>query len=176
MAITSKKTLFDLGFPDAVSTAQLQELLGVTRETVSDLEQRGIITKAKRGWYPFAATLRAYTSHLREIAAGRQGADGSRRLMTAREEYAAAQAEGQRLKNAKMRGDLVERRKVDATMRDCVVRTRASMMRLPARLASEAANRPAPELRALLEERIADALATLADIPIIPAPEDADRE
>ncbi len=76
-----------------MSTEELAQLLGVSRQTVNELARRGVIPKSSRGRFDLAQVVPAYCRHLREQAAGRRGrdAEGSLDLVQERSKLARAQ-------------------------------------------------------------------------------------
>jgi phage terminase Nu1 subunit (DNA packaging protein) len=100
--------------PAEVGAASLARLLGIGPRRLRELAELGIVPRTQRGRYPFAASVAAYTGHLREVAAGRRGevdgADGGEvlDLATERARLARAQREAVELRMARDRGELVE--------------------------------------------------------------------
>jgi phage terminase Nu1 subunit (DNA packaging protein) len=82
-----------------VTQEQFGDLVGVSQPVVSDLLTRGILLAGQ----PAATWLRAYTKHLRELAAGR-GADGE--LARERARLAREQADRVAMDNAVNRREL----------------------------------------------------------------------
>lgn len=93
--------------PETCSKADLALLFGVSIRTISDLDQRGIITRAdKRGRFVTMPSITAYVGSLRRTAAGRtedtKSALTDERLAT---ERVARQI--QEMKLAEMRGEIL---------------------------------------------------------------------
>lgn len=78
--------------------AALAQIIGVTRQAVADMEQRGVIARSKQTLHE---ALLAYLEHLRTVAAGRGGS-----LVDARTRLTEEQTEAARMKNAHLRGEL----------------------------------------------------------------------
>lgn len=76
------------------------ELVGITQQTVSDLVRRGVLIEGETA----GEWLLAYCDHLREVAAGRGGADGVVNLVAERARLARAQALKVEMHNAERRG------------------------------------------------------------------------
>ena len=84
----------DLDQPATQET--IAAIIGTSRQTVSDVEQRGITSRDD----PLIAWLAAYIGNLRETAAGRLSADGTLDLVTERARLARAQALRVEMQNA----------------------------------------------------------------------------
>lgn len=82
-----------------VSQQAFADLVGVSQPAVSDMMSRGVIAEGQ----PLGAWLLAYTSHLRELAAGR-GSDNE--LANERARLAREQADSVAMKNARERKEL----------------------------------------------------------------------
>ena len=91
--------LIDTG--EKVTQEEFGVLVGVTQQAVSDLIRRGVIARGE----PVGQWLLAYSSHLREQAAGR-AASGELDLAGERAGLARAQRERIELQNAVTRGEL----------------------------------------------------------------------
>ncbi|SAI58958.1 Phage DNA packaging protein Nu1 [Bordetella ansorpii] len=90
----------DLSQP--VTQAAFGSLVGISQPAVSDLLSRGVLTQDE----PAAVWLVEYCTHLREVAAGRQGDDGGLDLVSERARLAAAQADKFEMANAVTRKEL----------------------------------------------------------------------
>lgn len=148
--------------------SEIADYLGISLRVVKDLEARGILPKAAKGERDLKTAVRAYCAHLRERAAGRQSADGLD-LAAERARLAKEQADHQALKNAETRRELLPKADVDHAVTAAFARCRTALLRLPAKLASRAAGRPAGEVRALATGLITEALQELATTAVEPA-------
>jgi len=91
-----------------VDTTALGSWLCCTRETISDLERRGIIEKSARGKWDLKQCVQRYTTHMRAVAAGRSSGDGSGLDLSAeRARLARAQSESCEMENEVTRGNLL---------------------------------------------------------------------
>lgn len=147
---------------DLVGADVLAEWLGVHRRTVTDLAQRGIVIREKRGQYRLQESVRRYCTHMQEMAAGRGGEQGVLDLTAERARLAKEQADGQAIKNELARGTLVE---ADAVKREWagVLRTlRSGMLAIPSRVRQTAAHLTATDI-ASIDREIRDTLKALAD-------------
>jgi phage terminase Nu1 subunit (DNA packaging protein) len=113
------------------SAIDLARLIGVTDRTVRELAKKGIVVKAGRGLYRVEASVLGYCNHLREIAAGRSDAPS---LTGQRIRLAKEQADAQALKNAALRGELVDAAAVDREWQEIVRAVRSRMLAIPSRL------------------------------------------
>ena len=85
----------NIDLDNTMSQQAIADLIGATRQAVSEIEARGIARRAD----PLGAWLRAYIIHLREIAAGR-ATTGNLDLATERARLAAEQADRIAMQNA----------------------------------------------------------------------------
>lgn len=91
--------MLDLDQP--LNQADFGSLVGISQQAVSDLQQRGVLTRgcsAREG-------LLSYARHLREVAAGRSG-NGDLNLVRERARLAMEQADRIAMKNAQARREL----------------------------------------------------------------------
>jgi phage terminase Nu1 subunit (DNA packaging protein) len=93
------------------TTAELCNLFGASRETLSNLAKRSIIVRGtKRGTWLLQPSVSGYVKHLREEAAARGGEDAA----AARARLGQAQADLATVKARKLAGELVEASEVEA--------------------------------------------------------------
>ncbi len=151
---------------EVVGTNELCDWLGVSRETISELEQRGVIAKLARGRWDLKAVVLAYTAHLRERAAGRASdaaEDDGLDLTAERARLAKEQADAQAMKNAQLRGDLIAKADVVAGIQAAIAHCRAKLLSIPTKAAPVAFG---AESLAVVKEKLTDlvheALAELA--------------
>lgn len=62
--------------PPSVDAAQLCNLIGISDRELRDHAGRGVIVRVGRGRYDFAASIRGYCKHLRELASGHRSSSG----------------------------------------------------------------------------------------------------
>lgn len=120
-------------FGAPVTADELAGLLGIAPRTVRDLAGRGLVVKAGRGRYDLAASVASYCAHLREQAAGRAG-DAQAGLAAERARQAKEMADNIAMKNAALRGDLVDAKAVTSEWSGILRRLRARMLAVPARV------------------------------------------
>jgi phage terminase Nu1 subunit (DNA packaging protein) len=106
------------------TAAELSWLLGVTDRAVRLYARKGLAVRAKRGRYLLGPSVRRIHSHVAEAAAGRAGTS----LADARARLATLQAEGQALRNAALRGELLPREPVAQTWGRIIVGVRQRML------------------------------------------------
>lgn len=115
-----------------VSGAEMAEMLGVSRRSVSEFAERGIIEKISRNRFALQRSIRLYSEHLRSVAAGR-GGDGTQELTTERARLAREQADATALKNAAMRLELVSAVEVQREWSMICRRVRNAILAVPSR-------------------------------------------
>jgi phage terminase Nu1 subunit (DNA packaging protein) len=122
---------------DEMTTRALSELLGVSKQTLSELSKREIIVKGmKRGTWLLQPSVSGYVKHLREAAAAR----GGEAAQEARARLGAAQAALAEARAGKLSGELVRVDEVEAkwtaacrSIRGRVLAVADKMRDLPAR-------------------------------------------
>jgi terminase small subunit / prophage DNA-packing protein len=118
-----------------VATAvDLARLWGITRQAVNALARRGIIKRQGRGFDRDESTLR-YCAHLRGLATGRGGEAAITSATAERARLAKAQADSQELKNAALRGAVLDAGAVEREWADILRTVRAGMLAVPSRAA-----------------------------------------
>lgn len=139
----------------------LCQLLDLSSGALSELKSKGIAIHLSHDGYDLERTVRGYVTHLRSIAAGWGTGDQAAQLTTERARLAKEQADAQAIKNAKLRGDLVEASTVERAWSDILRQVRARILSVPPRL------RQVLELDAhgaeLVDRELRDALTDLAD-------------
>lgn len=146
---------------DTVSARVAGEWLGVSERTIRDLAGRSIISKTARGQYDLQTVVRQYAAHLREVAAGRGGTAQVLDLTAERARQAKEIADGQALKNAQARRELLPAAEVEEQWGDICTRIRAALLAVPARLRTPL-NLSTDET-ALLDRELRVTLEALAD-------------
>ena len=120
--------------PEVVGQSTLAELFGISERAVRDLAKDGTLQRTGRGAYGFTASVRAYCARLRDTAAGRGGESATNTLTAERARLAREQAEGQAMKNAALRRDLVPAADVEREWADVLRTVRAGVLAVPSRV------------------------------------------
>lgn len=145
-----------------IGGADLCDLLGITPGMLTTLKNRGIAAHLKHDVYDLEATVRGYVAHLRGTASGRGGEEHVVSLTAERARLAKEQADAQALKNAKLRGDLVEASEVERTWSDVLRQVRARVLSVPSRLRADLPQIDALTINAL-DRALRDALTELGN-------------
>lgn len=139
----------------------LCELLALSSGALTDLKKRGIAVHLGHDAYDLKATVNAYVKNLRSVAAG-WGDEGQAVNLTAeRARLAKEQADAQAIKNAKLRGELVEAADVERAWQDILRQVRARIMAVPSRLKQSQAL--SAEDGEALDRELRDALTELGN-------------
>ena len=120
-----------------IGGADLCDLLGISPAMLSELKKRGIAIHYGKDAYDLAETVRAYVTHLRGTASGRGGEEHVTSLTAERSRLAKEQADAMAIKNAKLRGELVEAEQVERAWSDTLRQVRARLMAIPSRLRAD---------------------------------------
>jgi phage terminase Nu1 subunit (DNA packaging protein) len=136
----------------------LAALLGVSVQTIRDLARRGIIVRTGRT-FALEEAIPSYCAHLRKLATGRGGEQTINSAATDRGRLAKAQADSVEIKNARLRGELVDAHEVDIRWASMVRAARSGVMAMPSRISQRLPHLSAhdivvmeAELRAALTE------------------------
>jgi terminase small subunit / prophage DNA-packing protein len=159
--------------------AEVAAHLFLSQPEVSKHLARGVLPKPeKRGGLDLNACREAYIKHLREVAAGRAShrvlvdLDGEKvplDLVTERARLTSEQADGQAMKNAMMRRELIPKPDVVAGIQTVLVRFRAKMLALPTKAAPLIIGMTAlTEVVEKLTELVHEALDELANLRFVP--------
>jgi phage terminase Nu1 subunit (DNA packaging protein) len=116
------------------SAKDLAEWLGISDRRVRELAVEGIIEKSAKGRYPLQACVVAYCAHIREVAAGRSGDEAEDLNLTKeRALLIREQREGQVMKNAVTRRELLPRDEVEREWSDVLRGVRSQVLTVPSR-------------------------------------------
>lgn len=129
--------------------------------SIRDLAARGVVERDARGRYPLEASIARYCNHLREMAAGRSGDDGSRSLVSERARLAKAQADEREAKLAAMRGELLPAGEVLEEWSSIMCQVRAGMLAVPSRVRQRLGHLTADDGE-IIDQEIRDVLSELA--------------
>jgi phage terminase Nu1 subunit (DNA packaging protein) len=136
----------------------LAGLLGITTRRLGQLHSEGIAVKVDRGLYDAAATIQAMLAHASGKAAGNSV---ELDLDRERARLAKEQADGQAIKNAQARGELLVREDVERTWSDALRQLRSGMLAITSRVRQKITIEPADAL--VIDREIRDALTKLSD-------------
>ncbi len=156
-----------------VRGGDLADFFGVSGETISALTKKGVVVRVGYGTYALRASTRGYIAHLREQAAGRAAADddnGPPDLARERALLARAQREGQVMRNAVLRGELLPVDDVEAVVGAVLDATRAKVQALPTKLAPRCVGlKHLTEARDVLAAGVTEAYDELSTTPVVVA-------
>ena len=125
--------------PSSVTASELADHLGVSPRSVTELGRRGIAVRAGPGRWRLRESVRRYCDDLRQ----RGGGEAVRTTTTVeRGRLAKEQADSFALKNARLRGSLVEREAVEREWSAILTLVRSRVLAVPSRWSSS------PELAA----------------------------
>jgi hypothetical protein len=144
---------------EGFTTDQLAKLLGVSAQSVNEAARKGIIVKTGRGTFPIRAVAQ-YVAHLHAVIRG----TGSAGLTKEREAYLAEKTKLARLQRLEAEGVLIEKQKVVDAYAHVKRAERDLWLSLPTRAAPALANRPTPEVFAVLMQYVCDLLEGLANV------------
>jgi phage terminase Nu1 subunit (DNA packaging protein) len=117
-----------------IGGADLCRLLGLSSGVLADLKRRGIAVHLGHDSYDLERTVRAYVEHLRGVASGRGGEEHVASLTAERARLAREQADGQALKNAVLRGELIRAEDAERAWSDFLRQLRGRLLAVPSRL------------------------------------------
>lgn len=118
----------------SVSARELAEWLGMSEGKIRELAREKRAVRLAVGEYDLKASVQTYTAHLREVAAGRGGEEAGLDLSRERARLASEQADAQALKNAALRGELVEASAVQAEWAGVIRSLRSGVLAVVSRV------------------------------------------
>jgi terminase small subunit / prophage DNA-packing protein len=120
---------------EQITAKDLADLLGVSDRTIRELARRGILLRKGRGAYLRDVSIRRYCDHLRELATGRGGEDAIINATAERARLVRAQADAVELKNAALRGELLDASEVERGIASDYSEVRSGLLAVPSRCA-----------------------------------------
>jgi phage terminase Nu1 subunit (DNA packaging protein) len=124
------------GMKDATVTAvELAAMFGVTRQTIRNLDKRGILVRKDRG-YARNASVKQYCAYLRDLGTGRGGESAIASATAERARLAKEQADNMATKNAALRGELLPEAEVVTRWSGILRRVQAGVLAAPGRCAA----------------------------------------
>lgn len=117
-----------------VSTEELAQLLGTSRQTVNQLARRGVIPKSSRGRFDLMQCLPAYCGHLRGVAAGHRG-EGGLDLVQEKAKHTQAMTIRTQMDIAEKQGALILRSEVEEQGRQLATLVLNHLENMPSRVA-----------------------------------------
>lgn len=143
-----------------LKTAAIAGLLGLSTRRLNQLAEEGIAVRIAPGTFDATATVQAYIRHV-SGKAGSQTVNLDLNAEKAR--LAKEQADGQALKNAQARGELVEAEAVAQAWEGVVAEVRSAMLAVPGRLRRRAGASLDAAALELIDHEIREALTALAN-------------
>jgi len=141
-----------------LKTAAVAALLGLSSRRINQLVEEGIGVRVDKATIDAAATIQNYIAHISGKAAG---VAAQLDLDAERARLAKEQADGQALKNAVTRGELLPADEVEREWSDILRRVRSGMLAVTSRVRQRAGLDGATA--EILDREIRDALTALAD-------------
>lgn len=145
-----------------IGGADLCNLLRITPGALTSLVKRELAVKLGHDAYDLSETVGRYVEHLRGVASGRGDEAQVLTLTGERARLAREQADAQALKNAKLRGDLVEAAEVERTWSDVLRQLRARILAVPSRLRVDLPDTPPTTFHAI-DRALRDALTEIGN-------------
>jgi phage terminase Nu1 subunit (DNA packaging protein) len=146
----------------------IAKLLMVTPRYVTTLSQKAIIPKAENGRYPLVPTIQGYVKYLRDRALRGDVEDSD--FGTHKARLTRAQADLAELQWLQAKGNVLPRAAVLAAWQQTLAAARAKLLAIPTKTAGRVlAVGTLPEVEAILQEHIHEALAELARSDGLPA-------
>lgn len=140
--------------------AALAGLLGLSSRRISQLAEEGIAVRTGAGTFDAAVTIQNYIRH----QTGKAGSAASALdLNVERARLAKEQADGQSMKNAQLRGELLDAEAVAQTWESIIAEVRSAMLAVPGRLRRRAGSALDSAAIGLVDHEIREALTALAN-------------
>ena len=123
-----------MAYEEVVTRSQLSDFLGLKPIVITQMADEGKLKKTARGKYDLKASVRMYCDELRQAATGRYKGETAQSLTLERARLAMRQAENYELKNASLRGDLLQAKDVERQWSDALRAVRARFLAIPSRI------------------------------------------
>jgi len=143
-----------------ISTVELADWLGVSERAISDYVRKGIIARSAPGKFKLRESVKAVTSHLRELSAQRGASSAG--LTAQRERIAREQADKLEMQNAATRRELLPAQVVADEWASILRLVRSRMLATPSRIQQQLGHLSAHDLD-IIDREIRDALEELAN-------------
>jgi phage terminase Nu1 subunit (DNA packaging protein) len=145
--------------PESVSTEELAEILGISRQQVNAGARAGYIVRTGRGRFDLRASVGAYCGHLRDLAQRKSIGDPD--MKAARVRLTVEQADKVALANARARGELLHAADVEQEWAGVLRDLRAALLALPSRLGARLGHLTRHDLDTV-DRELRDALSGLS--------------
>lgn len=167
MQVDDLADLLGIAEPDSVDTiheSELADLLGITANRVRTLARDGVLKRSGRASYNRREAVRAYCGNLREKASrlGRPATAESDALKSESIRVKRAQADAQELKNAALRGELLDATAVERQWASILRDLRAGLLAVPSRVGAKLPHLTAHDLSEI-DREIRHSLERLSD-------------
>jgi phage terminase Nu1 subunit (DNA packaging protein) len=153
--------------PDDIGVEELARLLSLTARRLSMLAAEGIIPKAKRGRYPFIASVQGYVRYLKEAAGEGVNNDS---LTKQRARLTRSKADIAELQRSRLMGEVIPANEVVAMNTSIASTVRTKLLTVPTKYAARLTmiKKPA-DAETILRSGIEEALEDLARLGVAPA-------
>ncbi|MBN8483475.1 MAG: terminase small subunit [Sphingomonadales bacterium] len=143
-----------------ISAVELADWLGVSERAISDYARKGIIARSAPGKFRFRESVKAVTSHLRELSAQRGASSAG--LTAQRERIARGQADKLEMQNAATRREMLPAKLVADEWASILRLVRSRMLAVPSRIQQQLGHLSAHDLD-IIDREIRDALEEAAN-------------
>lgn len=140
--------------------AALAALMGLSTRRISQLSGEGIAVRVGPGTFDAAVTIQNYIRHVTGKAGSRES---NLDLNAEKARLAKEQADGQAMKNAQLRGELVEADAVAQEWEGIIADVRSAMLAIPGRIRRRAGGALDAAAISLVDHEIREALTALAE-------------
>lgn len=141
-----------------VGTGELAAIIGKSDRWVRQLTGEKVLHQVERGKYILGESIQAYCEHI----AGGKEEDKRPRLIDYKTEHEKAKAEKAALELEQMKGNLHAAADVERLLSDLILTTKARLLGIPNRVATECENEPANVIETVVRREVESALAGLA--------------
>jgi len=145
-----------------VTAAVVARWLGISQEAVQALARRGVVVKTGRGRYALEESVRRVLAHYRDLASDKGNPASLADIRAQRIRLAKAAADSQELKNAALRGDLVEAGAVEREWSGVLRTVRAGMLAVPSRAAQRLPHLSAHDV-GVIDTEVRDVLTEIGE-------------
>jgi phage terminase Nu1 subunit (DNA packaging protein) len=143
-----------------ISTGDLAEIIGKTKQWVINLNNNGILHKVERGKYILGASVRAYIEY---VTSSSQEDNGKAKQVNEKAELTRLQKEKAQLELEKMRGELYRADEIDMMFTNMILTIKAKLQALPVRTSPMLEGESRKEIERILREEVDAILISMAN-------------
>ena len=146
--------------------AECAEWLDLSERRFRELIDEGVIERSAKGGYDLKAVVQQYVRNLREVAAGRGGAEAQEQKGSHDARRAAALADKAEMEVAEMRGQLIPADDVRDVLHSAVMIMKTRILAVPTKSAARLGLKDMVAAEKVIREEVIEALEGLSKVEV----------